>query len=60
MTLSSKVFSSSDIQAWFSSVASRATDPQKQELFARLAQHYRVLAVEVEKAIIAAKMAGEA
>jgi hypothetical protein len=38
-------------------IASKATDAAKQELFARLAQHFTVLASEVEKAI--AKMAGE-
>jgi hypothetical protein len=32
-------------------VASRATDEAKRELFARLAQHFSVLAAEVEKAI---------
>jgi hypothetical protein len=35
-----------------------ATDPQKQELFARLAQHLNVLASEVARAI-AAKSAGD-
>ena len=35
-----------------------ATDPQKQELFARLAQHLNVLASEVARAI-AAKNAGD-
>ncbi|MGA9089599.1 MAG: hypothetical protein WB420_10885 [Bradyrhizobium sp.] len=38
-------------------IASQATDAAKQELFERLAQHFTVLASEVEKAI--AKMAGE-
>ncbi len=38
-------------------IASKATDAAKQELFARLAQHFTVLASEVEKAI--AKMAHE-
>lgn len=38
-------------------IASEATDAAKQELFARLAQHFTVLASEVEKAI--AKMASE-
>jgi hypothetical protein len=28
-----------------------ATDPMKRELFAKLAEHYRVLAAEVERAI---------
>jgi hypothetical protein len=28
-----------------------ATDPKKRELFARLAEHFAVLAVEVERAI---------
>jgi hypothetical protein len=32
-------------------IASRATDASKQELFACLAQHFTVLASEVEKAI---------
>lgn len=32
-------------------IASKATDAAKQELFARLAQHFSVLASEVEKAI---------
>ena len=36
-----------------------ATDNAKRDLFARLAEHFRVLAVEVERAI-AAKLAGEA
>lgn len=31
-----------------------ATDPQKRELFAKLAEHYRVLAGEVEKAMASA------
>ena len=38
-------------------IASKATDKAKQELFARLAQHFSVLASEVEKAIT--KMAAE-
>ena len=38
-------------------IASEATDAAKQQLFARLAQHFTVLAFEVKKAI--AKMAGE-
>jgi hypothetical protein len=38
-------------------IASKATDAAKQELFARLAQHFTVLASEVEKAIV--KMAHE-
>lgn len=38
-------------------VASQATDAAKQELFDRLAQHFTVLASEVEKAI--AKIANE-
>jgi hypothetical protein len=38
-------------------IASKATDAAKQELFARLAQHFTVLASEVEKAI--AKIASE-
>jgi hypothetical protein len=32
-------------------IASQATDTAKRELFARLAQHFSVLASEVEKAI---------
>jgi len=32
-----------------------ATEPKKRELFARLAEHYRVLAAEVKKAMIAAE-----
>jgi hypothetical protein len=32
-------------------IAAQATDAGKQELFARLAQHFSVLASEVEKAI---------
>jgi hypothetical protein len=32
-------------------IASKATDAAKQELFERLAQHFSVLASEVEKAI---------
>jgi hypothetical protein len=38
-------------------IASQATDAAKQELFDRLAQHFTVLASEVEKAI--AKIAKE-
>jgi hypothetical protein len=38
-------------------IASKATDKAKQELFARLAQHFSVLASEVERAIT--KMAAE-
>ena len=34
-------------------IASLATDKIKQELFGRLAEHYRVLAAEVQKAILA-------
>ena len=34
-----------------SRTAARATDKAKQELFARLGQHFTVLASEVEKAI---------
>jgi len=43
--------------AEFTRIASRATDAAKQELFTRLAEHFLVLASEVEKAIekIAAK-----
>ncbi len=32
-------------------IASRATDKARQELFTRLAQHYKVLASEIERAI---------
>jgi hypothetical protein len=35
----------------FARIASGATDVAKQELFARLAEHFLVLASEVEKAI---------
>jgi hypothetical protein len=35
----------------FSAARSKATDVAKQELFARLAEHFLVLASEVEKAI---------
>jgi hypothetical protein len=43
--------------AEFERIASKATDAAKQELFARLAEHFIVLASEVDKAIakIAAK-----
>ena len=37
--------------AEFELIAARATDAAKQELFTRLAEHFRVLASEVEKAI---------
>jgi hypothetical protein len=37
--------------AEFTRIASRATDTAKQELFTRLAEHFLVLAAEVEKAI---------
>jgi hypothetical protein len=37
--------------AEFTGIASRATDAAKQELFGRLADHFLVLASEVEKAI---------
>jgi hypothetical protein len=37
--------------AEFTRIASRATDAAKQELFTRLAEHFLVLASEVEKAI---------
>ncbi|HZR87492.1 MAG TPA: hypothetical protein VFB02_11840 [Bradyrhizobium sp.] len=40
-------------------IASLATSKPKRDLFARLAEHYRVLASEVEKAIAQAKMAKE-
>ena len=43
--------------AEFERIASKATDAAKQELFTRLAEHFLVLASEVEKAI--AKMAKE-
>jgi hypothetical protein len=32
-------------------IARRATDTAKRDLFTRLAQHYRILASEVERAI---------
>jgi hypothetical protein len=35
----------------YSNISKRATDPQKRELFARLAQHLNVLASEVARAI---------
>jgi hypothetical protein len=41
--------------AVFTGIASKATDVAKQELFARLAEHFLVLASEVEKAIVKAK-----
>jgi hypothetical protein len=41
--------------AEFTRIASKATDAAKQELFIRLAQHFLVLASEVEKAIAKAK-----
>lgn len=44
-----------DQAAEFDGIASRATDLAKRELFARLAQHFLVLASELERAI--AKMA---
>ena len=34
-----------------------ATDKQKRELFARLADHFKVLAAEIERAMAAAKPA---
>ena len=34
-----------------------ATDPRKRELFTRLAQHFKVLAAEVEKTIAETKNA---
>ena len=37
--------------AEFAVIASRATDAAKRELFSRLAEHFVVLAAEVEKAI---------
>lgn len=37
--------------AEFDRIASRATDAAKKELFARLADHFIVLAAEVEKTI---------
>ena len=43
--------------AEFTRIASKATDAAKQELFSRLAEHFLVLASEVEKAI--AKIAKE-
>ena len=41
-----------------SNISKLATDPQKQDLFARLAQHLTVLASEVARAI-AANLAGD-
>jgi hypothetical protein len=41
--------------AGFTRIASRATEVAKQELFTRVAEHFLLLASEVEKAI--AKMA---
>jgi hypothetical protein len=38
-----------------SNISKLATDQQKQELFARLAQHLNVLASEIERAIAAKK-----
>jgi hypothetical protein len=35
----------------FTRIASKATDAAKKELFTRLAEHFLVLAAEVEKAI---------
>jgi hypothetical protein len=32
-------------------ISKMATDPAKRELFARLAEHYKILALEVERAI---------
>ena len=43
--------------AEFTRIASRATDAAKQELFTRLAEHFLVLASEVEKAV--AKMSSK-
>jgi hypothetical protein len=40
-----------DQAAEFNRIAARATDAAKQELFTRLAEHFLVLASEVEKAI---------
>jgi hypothetical protein len=37
----------------YSNISKRATDPQKRDLFARLAQHLDVLAAEVARAISA-------
>lgn len=37
--------------AEFDRIASRATDVEKRELFTRLAEHFSVLASEVEKTI---------
>ena len=37
--------------AEFDRISSRATDVEKRELFARLAEHFSVLASEVEKTI---------
>jgi ATP-dependent protease HslVU (ClpYQ) peptidase subunit len=38
------------------SIASSATDHKKRELFERLAEHYRVLAGEVQRAIAEASL----
>jgi hypothetical protein len=40
-----------DQAAEFNRIAARATDAAKQELFTRLAEHFLVLASEVEKAV---------
>jgi hypothetical protein len=42
-----------------SNISKLATDPQKRDLFARLAQHFNVLASEIADAI-SAKGAGDA
>ena len=39
----------------FGKIAAKATDAAKRELFTRLAEHFVVLASEVEKAIAKAK-----
>ena len=40
-------------------IASLATSKPKRDLFARLAEHYTVLASEVERAIVQSKLASE-
>ena len=39
-------------------ICDMATDPKKRELFARLAEHHKVLATEIERAIKGADSAG--
>jgi hypothetical protein len=40
------------------SISKRATDPKKQELFARIAEHLLVLAAEIECAVAAKEADG--